>query len=274
MHAIHEDRSYAGGLPVVAYESRNMKFPAHWHADVELLCVCDGSLLVGINNESHVLHKGDVAVCSSGDIHFYDNKSWESVHRMIIFRPELVDNAGGWPRGFVFSTPFVLNQGPQELYQKFNAAFAILRAETARSDQASSMLIRSSLLGLCGEIARAVPTEPVTVRKTAHRRHRLKGMQEALSFIESNFMENITQKDAANVANMSVCHFSRLFGSIAGDSFKGYLNQLRVSKAEELIKTSEETMTDIAYHCGFGSVRSFNRAFLSLRGVSPSKLRE
>ncbi len=273
MHAVYEDRSYVGGLPVVAYETRNMKFPAHWHADVELVCVCKGSLLVGINNESRSLHEGDIAVCSSGDIHYYDCKSGESVHRMIIFRPELVDNAGGWPRGFTFIIPFAPTERSEELYQSFNAAYTTIRSEIMRTDLAATMLIRSSLLGLCGALARAMPTEAVSVGKTTHRHHRLKAMQEALSFIESNFMESITMKDAAEVANMSVCHFSRLFGSIAGDSFKGYLSQLRIKRAEELIKTSEESITDIAYQCGFGSVRSFNRAFLTLRGVTPSQLR-
>ncbi len=273
MHAIYEDRSYAGGLPVVAYETRNMKFPAHWHADVELVCVCNGSLLVGINNEPRILHKGDIAICSSGDIHYYDCKSGESVHRMIIFRPELVDNAGGWPRGFSFSKPFAPAERSEELYQSFNAAYTTIRSEIMRTDLAATMLIRSSLLGLCGTLTRAMPTEAASVVKATHRHHRLKAMQDALSFIESNFMESITLKDAAEVANMSVCHFSRLFGTIAGDSFKGYLNQLRVNKAEELIKASEESITDIAYQCGYGSVRSFNRAFLSARGLTPSEFR-
>jgi hypothetical protein len=123
MHAIYQDRSYDSTLPVAAIESRNMNFYAHWHEDVELICIYEGSLLVGINNESRVLRHGDMAVCSSGDIHFYDCRGMESVHRMIIFRPELIDSAGGWPRAFAFSSPFLQGQNYTEMYNRFNSSF-------------------------------------------------------------------------------------------------------------------------------------------------------
>lgn len=273
MHAIYEDRSYASNLPVVAIESRNINFYAHWHEDVELICVCEGLLQVGINNESRILRQGDMAVCSSGDIHFYDCKGQESLLRMIIFRPEFIDSAGGWPRTFVISSPFLQDQSYSDLYNKFNSAFETVRVETEQTDQVSSMMIKSSLLCLCGSLARAVPAQLSVSGKSASKHHRLKEMQDVLSFIESNYMENIRLEDAAAVANLSVCHFSRLFANIAGAGFKIYLTRLRVNKAEDLLKNSEDSITDIAYKCGFGSIRSFNRVFISSRGVPPSKFR-
>lgn len=273
MHAIYEDRSYAGNLPVAAFESRAMSFHAHWHKDVELIRICGGSLLVGINNEARILRRGDMAVCSSGDIHFYDCKGMDSVLQMIIFRPELIDSAGGWPRAFAFSSPFLQAGGYGELYERFGAAFETVRKESDKNDPVSSMMIRSSLLGLCGTLARAVPAQPLPPDKAARRRHRHKEMQDVLTFIESNYTENIRLRDAAAVANLSVCHFSRLFASIAGTGFKSYLNRLRIDKAEELLKNGEGSVTEIAYECGFGSIRSFNRVFVSARGVPPSKLR-
>jgi AraC-like DNA-binding protein len=273
MHAIYEDRSYSSNLPVMASESHNINFHAHWHEDVELICVCAGSLLVGINNESRMLHQGDMAVCSSGDIHFYDCKGMESILRMIIFRPELIDSIGGWPRGFVFSTPFLQGRNYEKQYKMFNSAFETIRDETESTDQVSSMMIRSSLLSLCGMLARAIPSQPMVPDKVPPKHHRLKEMQDVLSYIENNYMENIRLQDAAEVANLSVCHFSRLFANIAGAGFKSYLTQLRINKAENLLKNSEASITEIAYQCGFGSIRSFNRIFVSLRGLPPSKIR-
>jgi AraC-like DNA-binding protein len=273
MHAIYENRSYASNLPVVAIESRNMDFYAHWHGDVELICVCEGSLLVGINNEARMLRRGDMAVCSSGDIHYYDCRGLESVLRMIIFRPELIGSAGGWPRAFAFGSPFLQDKCFEEQYNRFNCAFETVRQETALSDQVSPMMIRSSLLGLCGTITRAVPAQLLPPDRTARKRHRLKEMQDVLTFIEDNYMENIRLEDAAAVANLSACHFSRLFARVAGTGFKNYLTQLRINRAEDLLKNSEDSITEIAYKCGFGSIRSFNRIFISSRGVPPSKMR-
>lgn len=273
MHAIYEDRSYDSNLPVVAFESRNIGFFAHWHEDVELICVCEGSLQVGINNESRILRRGDMAVCSSGDIHFYDCRGQECILRLIIFRPEMVDSTGGWPRAFEFCSPFLQDPCHAGLYDRFNGAFETLRQETERSDGVSPMLVRSSLLGLCAMLARNVPTRPLEPDKASRKNHRLKGMQDALSYIERNYTDTIGLKDAAAAANMSVFHFSRIFGSVTGAGFKEYLNRLRVDRAEELLRNSDASVTEIAYQCGFNSIRTFNRIFLSSRGVPPSKAR-
>lgn len=273
MHAIFEDRYYGKTPPVVAFTSRNMHFRAHWHTDIEVLFICKGSLLVGINNESQVLTLGDMAICSSGDIHFYDHRGMDSVIDMMIFRPDLIDSAGGWPRTFAFDAPFIPNGKNRDLSDRFHHAFATIQQETKDTDQASSMLIRSSLLSLCGLLARTVPSQPLAMDKMTRRNHRLKGMQDVLSFLESHFTEDILLEDAAAVANMSVCHFSRLFGSITGMGYRSYLNQLRVNRAEELLKNSEESIADIAFKCGFGSIRSFNRIFMASKGVPPSRSR-
>lgn len=271
MRAFYENRSYNSNLPVVAFESRRMRFFAHWHEDVELIRVCEGSLLVGINNESRVLHQGELAVCSSGDIHFYDCRDQESIVRIIIFRPELVESAGGWPRSFAFSSPF-LDEG-NELTGRYDAAFDTVRRETEKPDGVSLMLIRSGLMSLCAMLARLAPTQPLQPDKAGRGHHRLKGMQDALSFVEGNFTEDIRLQDAAAVANMSACHFSRLFGSIAGMGFKNYVNQLRINRAEELLRDSGHSVTEVAYKCGFGSVRTFNRIYRASRGLPPSKAR-
>jgi AraC-like DNA-binding protein len=273
MRAIHESRSYAGNLPAVVIESKNMTFYAHWHEDVELLCVCEGSLRVGINNESRTLRRGDVAVCASGDIHFYDGTGTESILRLIIFRPEIIDSAGGWPQKFEFGSPFLQGLSLSDLFCRFNAAFDTIRQETHKSDAVSLMMIRGSLLNLCAMLARTVLVRPASPTKASGRNHRLKGMQDALGYIERNYAEDIRLKDAAAVANMSVFHFSRLFGSIAGAGFRSYLNYIRVMEAENMLRNSEDSITEIAYRCGFNSIRTFNRLFRALRGMPPSGMR-
>jgi AraC family transcriptional regulator of adaptative response/methylated-DNA-[protein]-cysteine methyltransferase len=47
----------------------------------------------------------------------------------------------------------------------------------------------------------------------------------------------------------------------------------RVQRAKRLLDTTDDTMTEIAFRAGFGSVRRFNAAFSDLYGRSPSSLR-
>jgi len=48
MEPFHEDRSYAEGINVSISKSNSLEFLAHWHVDIEILYVCEGSIRVGI----------------------------------------------------------------------------------------------------------------------------------------------------------------------------------------------------------------------------------
>ena len=69
-------------------------------------------------------------------------------------------------------------------------------------------------------------------------------------------------------------HFiSRRFNNFFHKNFKQFINERRIHSAKYLlaVKDSELTMTDIAYQCGFQSVRNFNRVFRNIMGYPPSK---
>ena len=53
-----------------------------------------------------------------------------------------------------------------------------------------------------------------------------------------------------------------------GKTFVEYLNGIRTSHAKNLLLTTNISVTDIAYECGFGSIRTLNREFLKKYGCS------
>lgn len=56
-------------------------------------------------------------------------------------------------------------------------------------------------------------------------------------------------------------------------TFYEYLNQKRISKAEELLSTTSQSITEIAMNSGFFSLSSFNRTFKALKDCTPSVYR-
>ena len=107
MEAFHENRFYRQGINVSISKINSLEFLAHWHVDIEIIYVCEGSLRVGINNESRTLKKGELAICSSGDIHYYDSKDMDSSGIMLIFNPEVIGFKEGWPEKGKLVYPFI-----------------------------------------------------------------------------------------------------------------------------------------------------------------------
>ena len=65
MRAFAEHRSYLPQLGVYAHSGKGFDFLAHWHPDVELFLVLEGTLTIGINGARRSLRAGELAVCAS-----------------------------------------------------------------------------------------------------------------------------------------------------------------------------------------------------------------
>lgn len=105
--AFHETKTYSQNIPLISFKARNFSFMAHWHLDVELVYVLHGEIQIGINSEIRILSKGDLAICGSGDIHFYNSDGTESEVMIVIFRSDLIESPARWPKSTRFITPFI-----------------------------------------------------------------------------------------------------------------------------------------------------------------------
>ena len=95
-----------------------------------------------------------------------------------------------------------------------------------------------------------------------------------LDFCQKNYRSSICQKDIAAALHISESYLSHVFSAKMDINFCKYINILRVGEATRLLSESDKSITEIAYECGFSSLRSFNRAFLDCKGVNPRQYRK
>lgn len=98
-------------------------------------------------------------------------------------------------------------------------------------------------------------------------------IQAVLSRLITKPEEKLTVEDAAKMACMSYSYFSRVFTKIIGRSFIDYCNGAKVHRAEELLESSELSITEISRNLGFGTVSYFNRIFKNYTGSTPMQYR-
>jgi len=92
--------------------------------------------------------------------------------------------------------------------------------------------------------------------------------------IATNLYSNLSINEFAHLSGLSISSFKRKFKSIFETSPKKYINQKKLEKASQLLKSNETRISDIAYDCGFDSITSFNRLFKSHFNLSPSSYRK
>ena len=95
----------------------------------------------------------------------------------------------------------------------------------------------------------------------------------AMSFIRRRFTEKVSLDDVADEVSLSPTYFSRLFKEEAGQSFKSYLNNLRIGEARNLLRETDFPLIDIASRVGFEDQSYFSRVFRNVVGISPGRYR-
>ena len=99
-------------------------------------------------------------------------------------------------------------------------------------------------------------------------------VRDVINFVSDKVAEGITTDDVANAVGISKLKISKIFKEYLGVSFNEFLTVVRVEKAYNMLLGTDMNVTEIAYQCGFGSLRNFNRAFIKHIKCTPSQLRK
>jgi AraC-like DNA-binding protein/mannose-6-phosphate isomerase-like protein (cupin superfamily) len=132
--------------------------------------------------------------------------------------------------------------------------------------------IKADLLKILAITAREYENNEDTSNREIFDRYR-DAVNKAISYIDSHFTESLHIKDVCKIAMMSQTYFSHVFGYITGKTFVEYINDLRLRKASDLLRTSVDSITDICYKAGYNNSAYFTRVFKKNMGLSPREYR-
>ncbi len=99
------------------------------------------------------------------------------------------------------------------------------------------------------------------------------GLRRALAFLYNNSSRNISVEQIAEESGISVSLLRKLFVDYCGISPVQILQDLRISRAEEMLKNSTLSISEIALTCGFENSGYFIRLYRRKHGISPGRRR-
>ena len=101
----------------------------------------------------------------------------------------------------------------------------------------------------------------------------LNKVEQMACFIAQNYTERLTVQQIGECVKLHPNYAMNLFQKTFGTTLINYLTQHRVSHAQRLLATTDQTITDIAFNSGFNSISRFNDAFRRACGCSPREYR-
>ena len=99
-------------------------------------------------------------------------------------------------------------------------------------------------------------------------------IQEAVNYIQQNYHRDITVEEIADVCKLNRSYFSKLFREAVGCAPQEFIIRLRLTKAAEQMRMTNETIGDIARQCGYPNQLHFSQAFKKRYGLPPREWRK
>lgn len=247
------------GIVTDVTERKNVSFNYHFHYPFEFLIVWNGEVKAKVSGKEHILRRGDVAFSLPFEPHSYTTTD-TSDSLCIIFAPEVISS---------FYNVVNPGQSHQNVFKLDSDLFhyieKLCKREMSRTEKVGILYL------LLSQIDRSCP--PTDASKVSENTELC---DLTLKYLSQHFLEPISLDLVARELGYNKSYLSRAVKEQSGMGFVRHLMSLRVFHAARLIELAADTndgtsFSEIAFECGFGNIRSFNRSFKEIIGETPSK---
>lgn len=235
----------------------NVHCVTHMHVTMEIVLVTQGCLSMSIGGQAYCIHKGQGAFVPPFTAHSFASESDNQCH-ILMFSKKLVP----------YFMEFLQHNAPGgHIFPVSDACMTLAEELLPHAiNEPDSITAQAVLAPLCQQI-----------QKHCSFQKRSKPMEDsltaALEYMDRHFAEELTLADVARSIGVHPVTLSKLFSRHCSVNYNFYLQYLRCEHAANLIRSRNISLSDAALSSGFGSIRSFNRAFRSIYGLTPSQYR-
>ena len=95
-------------------------------------------------------------------------------------------------------------------------------------------------------------------------------LRRARDHADRHYAEPLDLDALATIAGLSKFHFQRLFKATYGRTPAAYLSERRIERAQDLLRATNLTVTEVCHAVGYSSLGSFSSRFRAVVGETPS----
>ena len=252
----------------------------HWHKEMEILYIADGTMTVTIENATFIAEQGDIVIIPPSFLHSATNELGTDVDfYAVVFDLNFLSSSEFDSIQKKYISPFFNTPENFTFYVKHNQELYGILTEIIEKYATKSIgyeiFIKYQLLRFIYELTSNLDVDFCYVRPNRKRKSNTSlSCRQIVSYIENNYASRITIAEIAEFSGFTKQYFCKFFKKYFGISFVTYLNQYRINRAEYLLTFTEKKILDICMETGFDNISYFSNLFKRLTGLSPAKYRE
>lgn len=274
-----------------AYPSGSV--PTHWHEDIELIVPNEGEAIYNINGKLVTVRPREGLLINSRRLHSARLKEMrDCYYNLLIFHPivlcisEDIDKKAVQPI-IGSSFDYVLLRKGTAWHENILRWFSIIRERhidkhmpkefapiefsLLKDNQNSSE--KCAMIGLVNLIWSEIAANITPDEKPHAECSQLTSMKSMIAYIDKHYAEKLTLDNIAAAGHVSKRTCGNLFERFLYISPMKYLNEFRLKQSITLLKSTDMTITEIAFACGFSGASYYAESFRRELGKSPSEYR-
>ena len=253
--------------------------PEHTHSFIEICYTLKGKCIHTVDSVEFPTSHGDAIIINYGQTHKLECTK-DTVYVDILVKPEMINQSiKGTENAFSLLTlsdfeDFRKSVNKANCLVRFDKneqakveALIDLFTEEQKNNKDGSFLIKKSTLNILLTYIFRKMSLPLC--------ESFSGIDNnVLDYIKQNLGNKLTAQSIAKLCGYNCSYFSKAFKSYYGKTFTKYLTECRIQKACELLESTDKTVEQIIYECGFSDRTRFFDIFEKQTGYTPLKYRK
>lgn len=271
----HGTKEYPYTQYYIRKQKKAFHIPVHWHEELEIIYVKKGNLRISIDEKMYEGASGEIYLVNPGELHFMETDDLQVQYYTILFPLHFISFQSQDAMERDFFLPF--RERKKLLINDINHKCSVDRMEQMlwkiielndKKEGMYQLRTKGQLVEFLAELAEEQCFYTPIFRKNTNLQ------RDMISYIQDHYTEKLTLEMLAKEFHLSEKYVSRYFKERFSISFMQYVGHLRMVKAEDLLRNTENSITEVALSSGYPSVNLFIRNFKEMHQMTPLQYRK
>lgn len=253
---------------LIKQEAGKLSFKMHWHDRIELLYVTEGSLELHLDEQQTTIRAGQAAVVGPQMLHCgFAGENGVAFHVIMFHIEEFFNKTAATDKHLVPVTQNKIRFQTVISDKRSTEAVRRLVEILNTAEESNSLVAVGMIYIIMGYLCQYCTESTRPYRKTNDKFYNI------VEFINEHYTEDICAKSLSQLFGYNETYFCRRFRTATGINLMKYIQILRMELAQKLLRTTDETITQIALKCGFTDISYFSNCFKKQIGTTPTEFK-
>lgn len=246
------------------------EMPYHWHEELELIHVLEGSISIHLDKHEYTANEGDLLIVNGGVLH--GGTPIDCVYECLVLNTNLLSHHISVAKYFdkLEKQQLSLNEYFPYEQDDFHILCRRLFHAMSKKEQAYQLTTIGCLYQLFAILFSNYYYAEIKTNDLSSHKH-IALLKQVLQYIENSYAEKITLEQLSKLAGMSAKYFCRFFYEMTHRTPMDYLNFYRIERACLKLVSTNLTITEVALECGFNDLSYFIKTFKKYKSITPKQ---